>query len=136
MKIAERLCKLFCDLTGLELHGKEVLLRIDDTNHPALMNTVVRGTIYDIKSDIIDTESGGSQRRDGSLAIIHIDSFLDFDGRNIEWLMAVPRHKGYGFYRLYCTWIVVYIYVLDESSPREKISWSDISAICSMKLVR
>ena len=136
MKIIEQLCKFFCDLTGWQLPGKAVLLRIDDTNYPALLNTIIKGTIYDIKSGVMATGQGGSQRLDNFFAVIHIDSLLIFDGRNIEWLMVIPRHRGYGLYRLYCTWIVVYIYILEGSSPPNEISWSDICAICSMKLER
>jgi hypothetical protein len=136
LKIVEQLCKFFCDLTGWQLHGKAVLLRIDDTKHPALMNTIIKGTINDIKSGITATGPGGSQLLDSSFAIIHIDSSLILDGKNIEWLMVIPRHSGYGLYRLCCTWIAVYIYVLERSSPPHEIFWDDIHAICSMKLAR
>ena len=136
MKIMEQLCKLFCDLTGWHLDGKAVLIRIDETNHPSLINTTIKGTIFDVKSGIIATGPGGSHRLDSSFAIVHIDSSLALDGQSVEWLMAIPRHRGYGLYWLYCTWIVVYIYILGGSSPPNEISWSDTRAICSMKLER
>jgi hypothetical protein len=130
----EQLYKFFCDLTGWRLPGRAVLLRIDEVSHPELLNTIIKGTIYEVKSGFTTTGPCGSQWSDDLFAIIHIDSLLTINGERIEWLMTVPRHTGYGLYRLYCTWIAVYIYVLERPSPPQELSWNDISAICSMKL--
>jgi hypothetical protein len=134
LKIVEQLCKFFCDLIGWRLPGRAVLLRIDEVSHPELLNTVIKGTIYEVKSGFTTTGPWGSQWSDGLFAIIHIDSILTINGESIEWVMTVPRHTGYGLYRLYCTWIAVYIYVLERPSPPPELSWNDIRAICSMKL--
>jgi hypothetical protein len=48
LRIVEQLCKFFCDLVGWRLPGKSVLLRIDDTDDPALLSTVVKGIINDV----------------------------------------------------------------------------------------
>ncbi|MGH8069871.1 MAG: hypothetical protein ACRERE_32445 [Candidatus Entotheonellia bacterium] len=136
MKIVEQFCRFFCNLVGWQLPGKPVLLRIDDTDHHALWGIVIKGAICDVISGIRTTGPGGSNWSDDPFAIIHLDSPLNFNGENIEWLMAVPRHKGYGLYRLCMTWIAVYIHVLERPTPPQEISWSDINAVCSMKLIK
>jgi hypothetical protein len=136
LKIVEQLCKFFSDLIGCKLPGKAVLLRIDEVDHPELLNTVIKGTIYDVKSGFTTTGPGGSQWSNDLFAIIHLDHSLTINEKSIEWLMTIPRHTGYGLYRLYCTWIAVYIYVLERPSPPQELSWNDISAICSMKLIK
>jgi hypothetical protein len=136
LRIVEQFCRFFCNLVGWQLPGKTVLLRIDDTNHHALFGIVIKGTICDVISGIMMTGPGGSNWSDNPLAIIHLDSSLNLNERDIEWLIAVPRHKGRGLYRLCMTWIAVYIHVLEGPIPPHEISWNDISAICSMKLAK
>ena len=132
----EQLCKFIGNLIGWRLPGKAVLLRIDEVGRPELLNTIIKGTIYDVQSGFTTSGPGGSQWSDDLFAIIHIESLLNINGENIEWLMIIPRHTGFGLYRLFCTWIAVYIYILERPSPPQELSWHDISAICSMKLAK
>ena len=136
LKIVEQLCKYFCDLIGWRLPGKAILLRIDEAGHPELLNTIIRGTIYDVKSGFMTNGPWGSQWSNDLFAIIHIDSLLIINERNIEWLVTVPRHTGYGLYRLFCTWITVYIHVLERPYPPQELSWGNISAVCRMELIK
>jgi hypothetical protein len=136
LRIVEQICKIYCDLIGWHLSGKAVLLRVDESSHSELLNTILKGTIYDIKSRCRATRNYGSQSSDRLFAIVHIDSLLIIHRRNVEWLLTVPRHTGYSLNRLYCTWITVYVHILDRPSQPDDISWDNISAICQMKLER
>jgi hypothetical protein len=126
--------QIFCELTGRQLQGNAVLLRIDESGHTELLNTIIKGTIYDIKSGFMTNGPNGSQWLDDLCAIIHVDSLLTIDGQNIEWLITIPRHEGYGLYRLYSTSIAVYIHILDRPSLLHDLLWDNISAVCIMKL--
>jgi hypothetical protein len=134
LKIVEQLCKFFCELTGHRLPGNTVLLRIDESGHPELMNTIIEGTIYDIKSGFMTNGPNGSQWLDDIYAIIRVDSVLIINGQNVKWLITIPRHTGYGLYRLYFTSIAVYIHILDRPSLPHDLLWDDVSAVCIMKL--
>jgi hypothetical protein len=71
---------------------------------------------------------------DDLCAVIRLDAALNLNGRNIEWLIVVPRHRGYGLYSLCWTRIAVYIHALERPISPQQLSWNDISAICSIKL--
>jgi hypothetical protein len=136
LKVVERLCKFFCHLVGWQLPGKSVLLSIDDSDDPALFGVVVKGVICAIVPAILSLGPAGSSWSDDPSAIIRLDSSLNLKGQNTEWLMAIPRHSGYGLYRLCLSWIAVYISPLEGPNPPRELSWIRISAICSMKLAK
>ena len=112
------------------------MLRIDESDIPALVGAVIKGTILDVISGVMTIGPGGSKWSDDSFAIIHLDSFINLGGKNVEWLIAVPRHSGYGLYRLHITWIAVYIFTLERPIAPQSISWDEIRGIYSMKLAK
>jgi hypothetical protein len=134
--IVENLCKFFCNIVGLQLQGQSVLLRVDDTPDSSLFGIVVKGTIYDLKLDNTISVSLNSELFNSPFAIIKLDTPLIYNGENIDWLLAVSRHKRYGFYRLCLTWIAVYIFALEEPIFTRQPSWDQIIAICSMKIIK
>jgi hypothetical protein len=121
---------------GLQLQGQSVLLRVDDTHDSSLFGVVIRGTIYDIKSDTSMSGPLSTELSSKPIAIIHLESPFQYNGKNIEWLVAVSRHKGYGLYRLCRTWIAVYISALEGPTLPQQLSWDQIIAICSMRIIK
>jgi hypothetical protein len=69
-------------------------------------------------------------------AIVHLDSPLRTSGEHVRWLLAVPRHGGYGLDSLCLTFIAVNVVFIEGPDLPYESRWQDVAAICSMKLIR
>jgi hypothetical protein len=75
-------------------------------------------------------------RQRGLYAIVHLDSPLSASGGDVRWLLAAPRHVGYGLDSLCLTSIAVNVIFIEGPDLLHESRWEDLAAICSMKLVR
>ena len=133
-----RLWERICRFVAFEPVGKRVTIRVDDTSDPALSDFYDHPTMGVIHSTVEEHlvfgfEQHPQQRR--LCAIVHLDSPLGVSGGNIHWLLAVPRHLGYGLDSLCLTFIAVNVVFL-EGPDLSHESRLDLAAICSMKLIR
>ena len=135
--IAEMMLPFFFDvipeLIGMVLsklikwqpEGKRVLLAIDDSGDPILNGKIISGKIMRVNYNHF------GKPRD---AIIQLDSPLNVIGKSIIWIVASPRFKGHGLYRLLVTWSVVHLFPIDTPESAHKLAWENMIAISLMKL--
>jgi hypothetical protein len=134
LRLWERLCRL----VGFEPVGKRVMTSVDDTADPNLYDYYDRPTTGIIHSTVEERlvfrleESGASDL----CAIIELDSPLSASGGDVHWLLAVPRHEGYGLHSLCLTFIAVNVFFIEGPNPPPGLTWESMGAICSMKLIR
>ena len=111
---------------------------VDDTGDPALSDFYDRPTMGVIHSTVEEHLVFGLEQptQQRSLcAIVHLDSPLRASGGDVHWLLAVPRHEGYGLHSLCLTFIAVNVVLIEGPDLPHESRW-DLAAICSMKLIR
>ena len=130
----ERLCQFFCKLFGWKPTGKFVQLKVDESSDPTLIGKMLKGTIYSVTEDNVTNLKETSMPSGGFYAIIKLESPLRIRNKEFNWLVVVPRHTGYGFYRLCLTWIAVYIYQIEEPIANKEINSEDVLGVGIMKI--
>jgi hypothetical protein len=87
------------------------MIRVDDTGDPALSDFYDRPTMGVIHGTVEEHLAFGLEepttRQRDLCAIVHVDSPLRTSGGDVHWLLAVPRHVGYGLDSLCLTFIGV-----------------------------
>lgn len=114
------------------------MIRVDDTGDPDLSDFYDRPTMGVIHSTVEKYLAFGleqSTRQRDLCAIVHLDSPLRASGEEVHWLLAVPRHEGYGLDSLCLTFIAVNV-VFSEGPDLPHEPRGDSAATCSMKLIR
>ncbi len=132
----ERLCRL----VGFEPVGKRVMILVNDTADPNLYEFFERPTLGIIHSTVEEhlvfgiEESRGPSKK--LCAIVHLDSPLSASGGDVHWLLAVPRHAGYGLHSLCLISAAVNVVFIEGPDPPPGLTWDSRGAICSIKLIR
>jgi hypothetical protein len=129
------LAKLLCRLVGFEPVGKRVMIRVEDAADPTLYNGPTMGVIHSTIEDHLVFGREESSQPSELCAIIHLDSPLSASGEDVRWLLAVPRHVGYGLHSLCLTFIAVNVVFIEGPNLPHGVTW-DLAAVCSMKLIR
>jgi hypothetical protein len=137
LKPWERICRL----VRFEPVGKRVKILVSDTDDPNLHEYFKRPTMGIIDSTVEEHLVFGIEEpsQNDLCAIVHLDSPLRASGGDVHWLLAMPRHVGYGLHSLCLTPLVGSITVIavfiEGPNPPPGLTW-DRGAGCSMKLIR
>lgn len=100
--------------TGWSPIGKALLIHIDETTFPALVDKTIRGSLTDLISD--------------NVAIITLDTSIQINGSEVRRIRAYTRHQGFDFYRLPLGFIAI------DVDELKGISQDNLFAIASIKL--
>jgi hypothetical protein len=107
--------------------GSPILLAIDESADPILKGAIFPGVISQLRHDSLHMPLS---------AIIKLDRSFEFRGQQLQWLLACPRFKGHGVYRLLFTWSVVHIFPLEGVEASAGPSWEQMIGIGLLKLDR
>ena len=134
-KLLEQLAKK----AGWHPEGKRIRILIDEGFDQSLLGKVIPGVIqkYIAKIKTEGPASGKKLETYNECVIIQLDAPLRYREVEFSRLAAVPRHGGFGVYRLPLTsFINVYIIPLVGSSEPQTLPYNDIIAMWELKLVR
>jgi len=98
--------------------GKTLLIHIDETTFPALVDKTIRGSLTDLISD--------------NVAIITLDTSIQINGSEVCRIRAYTRHKSFDFYRLPLGFIAADL-AIDVDGLKD-VSQNSLFAIASIKL--
>lgn len=125
--IPEQIGMVLSKLIKWKPEEKRVLLAIEESGDPALNGKIISGKI---------TRANYNHLGKPHDAIIQLDSPLNILGQSVVWIVAFPRFKGHGLYRLLVTWSVVHIFPIETPESANKVLWENMVAISLMKLER
>jgi len=87
-----------------------VRVLIDDSEFAQLVGSIVKGTLQNLVT------SGGAR---GECAELRLDVPLKVGERLVTSVLALPRHKGYGFHRWGIRSVAVYLVPLSNGQNSE-----------------
>lgn len=67
-------------------------------------------------------------------AIIQLESSFNFNGKSLQWLLAIPRHHGFGIYRLCLNFISTDIFSIEGPNPPEEVYHEEMIGIWDIKV--
>jgi hypothetical protein len=125
--VPEQIGMVLSKLIKWQPEEKRVLLAIEESGDPTFNGKIISGKIMRVNYNHLGKPHD---------AIIQLDSPLNILGRSIIWIVASPRFKGHGLYRLLVTWSVVHIFPIDTPELANELVWENMIAISLMKLER
>ena len=131
-----RISKFICDLFDFKLIGKNIKLTVVETDKSGLtIGSIIKGNIYSISYENIITTGvdGNSTNNSGPCAIIQLDSLINYKGKEIKWIIALPRHNKCSFFQLKFHDISVYVHYTNDSNLPKELFWDDIIGIWVLK---
>ncbi len=117
------------------------MIHVDDAEDITLYNrepyAPTRGIIHSLMEvNLVYGREESSQPIGELYAVVHLDSPLSTSGGEVSWLLASPRHTGYGLPSICLSFITVNVIFVEGPNPPVGLRWEGPDAICSMKLVR
>lgn len=112
--------------------GRKVILRVTE-GEQGFFGTEIFGTIVRIEATPKQAASVIS-----SSTLIQLDLPWKYENRKSSVshvVLATPRFRGHGPYRLLITSCIVHVFPADESSSKGGLDWEDMIAICEMRLM-
>ena len=129
--------KIYSGLTGQQLEGKAVLIKLTDPADRSLEGTVVQGNIYSLPVEAFTRGPEGTEgktRHGPGTLIIELTEESTISSMGTRWCLAIPRWEGHSAYRLFIAPIVGTLAKIDAPSPSPVSSYEHIVAIAIIKL--
>jgi hypothetical protein len=104
--------------TGWSPIGKALLIHIDETTFPELVDKTIPGSLTDLISD--------------NVAIIALDTSIQINASEVCRIRAYMRHQGFDFYRLPLGFIAADLAI--DADELKDMSQDSLFAIASIKL--
>ena len=122
---------------GWHPEGKRICILINEGSDKSLLGQVIYGTIRKYMKRIKTAGSGGIADTFAEAVLIKLDTCLRYKRLEIDMLVAIPRHTGFGIYRLpFTNSIAVYIVkYMDGVEPPIELLQKDVLAIWELKLM-
>lgn len=121
---------------GWHPEGKRTCILINEGSDKNLLGQVIYGTILKYMEHIKTVGPSGVSDTFAEAVLIKLDTCLRYEQLEIDMLVAIPRHTGFGIYRLpFTNSIAVYIVkYMDGVEPIELLQ-KDVLAIWELKLM-
>ncbi|MDX2250920.1 MAG: hypothetical protein NW202_01420 [Nitrospira sp.] len=137
--ISAWLGKIYADVTGKQLEGKPVLIKLFQTADNNLEEMITHGNIYSLPVKAFTSGPKGIEGRTehgpGSL-IIELTEESTISSLGTRWVLATPRYVGDSAYRLFIVTTVFNVHAIDTPGPSPASSYDRFVAIATIKLSR
>lgn len=125
-----------CKFAGFKPKGKRISLHVDEDSNLVQYGLIVEGTIHKLVEHITTYGPTGATIHNELCPVIRLDNTWQISNKATNWLVAIPRHYGYGVYRLCLGSITVHVFPIEDPESIPMLDGTDMLAICSMKLLR
>jgi len=114
--------------------GKRIRIVANEGTDKTLLGTSATGVVLTQPENVITSGSSGSTLSE--CAVIQLDEPLHLMQKDIEMLAVVPRHAGFGFYRLPLTSsIAVSVIPISEPAIPREVQDQEIIGVWEMSLI-
>lgn len=115
--------------------GKRIRIVANEGIDKTLLGTSATGVILTEPGNVITSGSSGSTLSE--CTVIQLDAPLHLMQRDIEMLAVVPRHAGFGFYRLPLTSsIAVSVIPVSEPAIPREVQYQEVIGVWEMSLLK